>query len=221
MENLAELKNQNRIRCRRIGRALIDGPSAIFPPASIDDYGWLEADFRLIIRWPDYDRRESLHVFCDGSMNRDDNFLAPMIRRCVWTTSADLDGANDWPNATVEIGHIHNPARVDALLRLVHRAISKLPFAELGLSLARDSVDIEIDNSEPKCSIWARNGMQCVEYWSEAVPQASLGLSFRQIHADLLAELDPVQSAGWRERYDYDLRQEPRARWDCEPGAHG
>lgn len=199
---------------------LLDGPSAIFPPREMDEYGWLEADFRLTIKWPKQGKHESLSVFSDDSMNREENFLAPLIRRCVWNRSADLADTNAWPSVSVELGHVRDHSRVDAVLREVHRKLAGLPFAELGLSTRRDVADIEIDPSEPEFRVWARNGAQSIEYWSLPVSPAKLGLSFGQVHEDLLAELVPLLQEGWRERYDYDLREEPRAPWELPVGAN-
>jgi hypothetical protein len=198
---------------------LLEGPTAIFPPGSIDDYGWLEADFSLTVKWPGNNIHESLHVFSDDSMNREDNFLAPMIRRCVWKRSVDMTGANEWPTATIELGFVRDCSRVDALLRTVHRRLSGLPFAELGLSTQRDVADVELDSDEPEFRIWARNGVQSIEYWSLPVTPTQLGLSLREVHSELLAELSPISQSGWRERYDHDLREEPRASWELQVGA--
>ena len=108
-------KNLYRRRCLRIGRALLEGPSAIFPPKELDEYGWLEAEFRLTIKWPRQGIYESVSVFSGGSMNRDENFLVPMIRRCRWNRSADMAHTNPWPSAAVELGHIRDHSRVDAV----------------------------------------------------------------------------------------------------------
>ena len=220
MTSTATPKNLNRRRCLRIGRALLEGPSAIFPPKELDEYGWLEADFRLTIKWSGQDIHESVSVFSDDSMNREENFLAPMIRRCCWNRSADMANTNSWPSAAVELGHIRDHSRVDALLRGVHRRLTGLPFCELGLSTQRDVADLEIDSSEPEFRVWARNGVQSIEYWSLPVAAAKLGLSFRGVYEDLLAELVPGSPLGWRERYDYDLRDEPRDFWEVPVGAN-
>lgn len=211
-------KSFNRRRCLRVGRALLEGPTAIFPPGSVDDFGWLEADFSLTIKWPGNNIHESLHVFSDDSMNRDDHFLAPMIRRCLWKRSADMAGTNEWPTATIELGFVRDCSRVDALLRTVHRSLSRLPFAELGLSKQRDVADVELDFDEPGFRIWARNGVQSIEYWSLPVSPAQLGLSLREVHSELLAELAPVSQSGWRERYDHDLQNEPQTSWELQVG---
>ncbi|WP_154668190.1 hypothetical protein [Pseudoduganella violaceinigra] len=208
--------NTNRRRCLRIGRALIKGPTAIFPPKFIDSFGWLEADFRLTIKWPGPGLHESLQVFSDDTMNRDKDFLPPMIRRCIWKRAADMANPNAWPSATVEIGYIQDHKRRDALLRDVHRKLPGLPFVELGLSTQRDVADLELDESEPEFRIWARNGVQSLEYWSSPVAPAHLGLSFTQVHKDLLAEFLPISQPGWRERYDHDLNEEPRQGWELD-----
>lgn len=202
----------------RIGRALLDGPLAIFPPESIDSYGWLEPDFQLIIKWQGAGRYESLHVFSDDSMNREQNFLPPMIRRCQWNRNEDMAGENLWPSATVELGYVKDQRRLDSLLREVQRKIATLPFAEIGLSTQRDVADVELDCSEPEFTIFARNGIQSIKYWSLPVAPIQLGISFTQVHAGLLAELVPLSQPGWRERYEYDLNQEPRSSWDIEIG---
>ncbi len=216
MTNPASKENFNSRRCLRVGRALLEGPTAIFPPSSVDDYGWLEADFSLTVKWPGNNIHESLHVFSDDSMNRDDSFLAPMIRRCLWKRSVDITGANEWPTATIELGLVRDCSRVDALLRNVHRKLSGLPFAELGLSTQRDVADVEQDYDEPEFRIWARNGVQSIGYWSLPVSPAKLGLPLREVHAQLLAELAPISQSGWRERYNHDLREEPQASWEFQ-----
>ena len=218
MTTPTNITNLNRRKCLRVGQAMIDGPSALFPPPSIDDYGWLEAEFYLSIKWPGSHQYESLQVFCDDSMNRDENFLPPMMRRCVWHREADLSKPGPWPTATVEIGYIRDHARMDALLRQIQGKLVCLPFASLGLSLQRDSAKVEEDRSEPACRIRARNGVQSIDYWSVQVPAATLGFSYRQLHAELLAEFDPISPEGWREHYDHDLRAEPQSGWKCEPG---
>lgn len=218
MTTPTNVTNLNRRKCLRVGQAMIDGPSALFQPPSIDDYGWLEAEFYLSIKWPGSHQYESLQVFCDDSMNRDENFLPPMMRRCVWHRQADLSKPGPWPTATVEIGYIRDHARMDALLRQIQGKLACLPFASLGLSLQRDSAKVEEDYSEPACRIRARNGVQSIDYWSVQVPAATLGFSYRQLHAELLAEFDPISPEGWREHYDHDLRTEPQSGWKCEPG---
>jgi len=220
MTDRATAKNLNRRRCLRIGRALLEGPSAIFPPKEIDSYGWLEADFRLTIKWPGQEWHESLSVFSDDSMNREENFLAPMIRRCLWKRSADMADTNPWPTASIELGYVRDHLRIDALLRGVQRKLSGLPFTELGLSTRRDVAELEPDLGEPEFRVWARNGAQSMEYWSLPVAASTLGLSFRQVYADLLAEMVPISQIGWRERYDYDLREEPRAWWELPVGVN-
>lgn len=204
----------------RVGLILLEGPSAIFPPQELDGYGWLEADFRLTIKWPGQVKQESVSVFSDDSINREENFLEPMIRHCIWNRSADMADTNPWPSASVSLGHVRDQSKVDAVLRDVHRSLSGLPFAELGLSTQRDVADLELDPSEPEFQVWARNGVQSIEYWSLPVAAAKLGLSFRQVYEALLAELVPVAPSGWRERYDYDLREEPRSSWELPVGAN-
>jgi len=52
------------------------------------------------------------------------------------------------------------------------------------------------------------------------VAASKLGLSFRGVYEDLLAELVPASPLAWRERYDYDLRDEPRDFWEVLVGAN-
>ncbi|KQZ40062.1 hypothetical protein ASD58_06710 [Duganella sp. Root1480D1] len=197
---------------------MLDGPLAIFPPESIDSYGWLEADFQLTITWPGAAQFESIHVFSDDSMNREQDFLPPMIRRCHWNRKADMAGENLWPTATVELGFIRDHERLDSMLREVQRKVGGLPFAEIGLSTLRGVADVELDFPEPEFRIWMRNGGRSLEYWSLPVGPKQLGISFIQVHADLLAEFVPMSRSGWRERYENDLSLESRPRWEIEVG---
>ena len=132
--------------------------------------------------------------------------------------SADMADTNAWPSASVELGQIRDHSRVDVLLREVHRKLSGLPFAELGLSTQRDVADVEVEPSEPEFRVWARNGAQSIEYWSLPVAPTKLGLSFKEVYEDLLTEFVPLSQAGWRERYGYDLREEPRSSWELPVG---
>ncbi len=195
---------------------MIEGASAIFPPKLIDDYGWLEPDFRLTIKWPGHAVYESLQVFSDDSMNRVDNFLAPIIRRCVWKRAVDMLNPDKWPTAAIDLGFIRDQLKVNSLLLDVHKRLSRLPFVEQGLCIKRDVADIHLDPTEPAFSLWATNGAQSIEYSSLAVSPIHLGFSLRQIHSDLLAELVPMSHQGWRERYDYDLREAPRKSWELQ-----
>ena len=131
-----------------------------------------------------------------------------------------MANTNTWPSAKVEIGSIHSFSIVDTILRKVQQKLSNLPFSELGLSIQRDVADIEIDSTEPEFRIWARNGVQSIEYWSVPVAAVSLGLSFSKVHKELLSEMRPISPTGWRERYDNDLTKEPLETWELETGAN-
>lgn len=198
----------------RVGWALLEGPTGVFPPETLDDYGWLETDFRLIIQWPRQAGHESISILSDDTVNRDSDFLPPMIRHCQWNRSADLTGANAWPTTSITLAYIRDRAKIDALLREVHGKLPALPFEVLGLSTQRDMPELECDDSEPTYWVWVRNGVQYLEYHSAPVVADKLVIPFREIYTSLLAEMIPITIQGWRERYDYDLRDEPLQPWE-------
>ncbi|MES2934034.1 MAG: hypothetical protein V4805_11175 [Pseudomonadota bacterium] len=101
---MREGEHINTRRCLLIGQELISGPTALYPPQTLDDSGWLEPDLRITLFWPGWRKIESIIVYADDTMNRENDFLDPMIRHCVWDRKNDWSGKNAWPSVEISIG---------------------------------------------------------------------------------------------------------------------
>lgn len=106
-------KTKNLRRCFAIGYELINGPEAIFPPYRKDEFGWLEADLRIILTQHDHKKIESISIFVDDTMNREDDFLSPIIRHCTWLRDKDHSGNNGWPTIEMLYSGIKHNEMVD------------------------------------------------------------------------------------------------------------
>jgi hypothetical protein len=200
---------QNRHRVARIGRLLIDGPFSIKPPESLDDYGWLECDLR-VTHWA-ADAVHSAAIYVDDSMNRDADFLPPLLRYVEWNRAADLraasEGAIQWPTATVTLSYIDQARdEIDALIRRLQTRLGSLPFSVFGLSVDRSIPAVPSDH-RGRISLYSRNGIQSVEFHAPTSDRDA-GLS-----DDMLAAVRALQGLrrpfrlgeGWRESYPYPL----------------
>jgi len=71
------LDHQRIRRVLHVGRALVEGPRALFPPAALDDFGWLEPYLRIELSSSGLEVSRSIAIYTDSTMNRDDNFSLP------------------------------------------------------------------------------------------------------------------------------------------------
>jgi len=212
-------KEQMKIRkkCFAIGFKLIAGPRAIFPPRAIDDFGWLEADLKITLTSHDYKKLESVSIFVDDTMNRDDSFLEPIIRYCIWERHKDETGNNSWPSIQLLYSHITNKKAADKKIRTLQKAIAKFDFKELGLSLKRDVAQVDIDYQQPLFDVFSRNGIQGITINSGAIKGDQLCETVFDLTRYFKKALKPIDQAGWRERYNQNLRKDfPAKSWDME-----
>lgn len=212
---MCDATNLNRRRCLQVGRELIEGPRALFPPEVVDDFGWLEAELRISLWWPSCERIESVAVYSDDTMNRDSGFLPPMLRHSVWHRANDLKGANAWPSVEVKLGVLRSQQAVDNCLRSIQHGVQRLSFPPIGLSVARDVADVTAAPGLPDYAVWVRNGLQSVEYHSCPVANDPFTTQVIDAFSELAAELQDIEKQGWRERYDRNLRSEyPASAWE-------
>lgn len=216
---LSTTQRKNRRRCLQIGNKLIDGPLAIFPATdNDDDYGWMECDFRISIYSGDYQTQESIAIYTDDTMNREENFFKPIIRHCAWDRSADENGSNTWPSAKVELAYLKDIEQTSEILIQIQEATPKLSFAPLGVSVSRNVAEVECDYYKEGYELYIRNGVQAITYASCYMPNdmvtALIFSSFKKLRNEMMV---PFEKSGWKERYEYNLNNEcPKDMWEWQ-----
>jgi hypothetical protein len=225
-------------RLNRVGQTLVTGPRAIHPPPVIDDFGWLEPDLRLLWLGDGGATREAVSVFTDDTVNRDADFLAPLLRHAVWRRGADLERLRSvtsrppgapWPSVDVRLSAFERQrAAVDERLRALQRCLCRLPFIESGLVLDRMPPHFEWQHTWGArrvvfLEIYSRTGAQVVTYESPPLEQDPLTALFFDLFDYLTGIIEPLPLSGWRETYDWDLTARalpPRSwQWDYRPPA--
>lgn len=212
-----------RRRIAQIGARLIEGPRSIIPPEELDDFGWLEPDLHLRLYHIHSVIRESLTIFCDNTINREEGFLDPVLRYARWNWSKDRVDLPKWPSVDVTLSHFNeHKALVDEQIRRIQTALSEYPFVVSGLILDHqlpDDVDVNWDRG--MLTIITSNGMQSMEFHSPAPSEGNtLGDLFFEVFSSLRSILQPMSGAGWKEAYDIDLDANYPLKswyWDGEP----
>jgi hypothetical protein len=201
---------KTRHRVVRVGNLLVEGPFSIRPPQEVDEYGWLECDLRLTQSVAGV--VTSVAVYVDDSMNREEDFLPPVLRHTTWERAEDirraLAGEISWPTATVRLSHVGNAqAEVDRVMRDVQARLGSAPFVVTGLVTNR-----AVPNAEPdprgEIQVFARNGIQRVEVATRAAEDGGLHSAAVDAIASLTKLIEPISLEGWRETYSQDLRSE-------------
>ncbi len=201
-----------------VGYELIKGPEAIFPPSEMDEFGWLEVDLQILLIPHDHKKIESISIFVDDTMNRQDNFLPPLIRHCTWQKGKNDSEDNDWPTTETLYSHIENNEVVDKKIKKIQQNISRFEFKESGLSLKRDVAKIAIDYNKPRFELFSRNGLQTITInsWVTEDNNNFSDLVF-ELFNYLKKTLKPFNQNGWKERYKQDLEKTlPLKPWNKE-----
>jgi len=188
---------------------LIEGPFSIKAPSHIDDYGWLECQLRLT-HWAG-GIVEAVAVYVDDSMNREDGFLAPLLRHVRWERSEDqrraMTGELHWPTAVISLTPLsEHRAAVDSLIHEILSRATSLPVVPFGLSAERAVPEVDIDD-RGKIAMFVSNGVQNIEFGAPT-SGTDAGLSNLVLHgiAALRALNSPLAlELGWRESYPYPL----------------
>ena len=195
-----------RRRILRLAKAFVEGPRSLIPPEELDDFGWLEPELKL--RWwhNGYRAWESLIIYCDNTVNRDEHFLKPLIRYARWERQKDMRQMPAWPTVDIRLSYFEEHLDwVNAKVKLLQDALAHAPFVAFGLTLQRDAPDMQLDGARGTISIYSRNGIQAIEYTSDALPPGDKVTElFFDTFQDLLNIMQPISREGWKEAYDYD-----------------
>jgi hypothetical protein len=111
-------------------------------------------------------------------MNREENFLEPVIRYVRWGRAEDvrraLAGEITWPTATLALSHFHDArAEVDQLMREVQARVTAVPFSITGLVTDRRVLDATPDD-RGEVEVYARNDVQRVKVATRAANDGGL-----------------------------------------------
>ncbi len=201
-------RNRQSGRLKRIASALIEGPRVLHPPKELDHFGWLYPDLRLVHHEGLITQR-SVAIYTDDTVNRDANFLKPVIRSAHWNGRNDLRVATlpDWPSVVVALSHFEDHRTwVSEQIKAIQTALTQLPFVPYGLSAERDGPDVGEDWLQ-NLEIYTNNGGgQSVEFHSPVLPAGDpLTDCFFAVFDGLLAIMQPLTWEGWSEVYDTDL----------------
>ncbi len=209
------LKEKGRLtrNLRRIGHTLIEGPRALHPPEHIDRHGWLEPDLTLI--WGRHFRRhESIIVFCDSTVNRDSDFLPPMLRYIRWDLRQDLPTLPAWPSVEVQLSYVApHQERVSDQIRRIEHALTQAPFIPTGLIAERHVPqldEVNTDDARGDIEIQRSNGLHFMTWSGPALPPGDpLTNTFFAVFAELRTLITPIARLGWTETYNRDPTVQP------------
>lgn len=176
------------------------------PPKEIDDFGWLESYLRLIW-WPySSTSTESIMIFCDNTINREANFLQPVIRHAKWERHDDIASPGIWPRVEISLSYLTGHlADIDDRVKILQAALADAPFVPFGLPVERNGPDLKTSNSAGSIRIESWNGRQTLEYSSHPLEDDTLTSLFFETFNYLTSIMQPIDRKGWREAYNFDL----------------
>lgn len=142
-------------------------------------------------------------------MNKEDNFLKPVIRFVHWEKQNDLEQVSnkvkiDWPDLRVFLGYIKSEKFDELNLRIIkiQELVSKIQFTPLGISLERNVATVDKCDLSVAYEIWIRNGVQFISYYSPPIDNDDFSKSVIDLKNLMLESIDKIDCLGWRERYD-------------------
>lgn len=144
--SLSKSFNRSRARCVHIGNRLLDGPEYIVPPVKIDDFAWYDSVLKIVRRPPGIGKNAySFSIFVDNTVNRAQNFLAPLIRYAEWDRNYEwqVKRVRKWPKFKI-VHHIlseNEQEKVDYLLTELDKTFSTITFLTAGLITDRSDPD--------------------------------------------------------------------------------
>ena len=207
-------RKTNHRRVLKIGNKLVEGPSAIF---RLSEGDWLEKDLHITIWDGGYQNISTYSLWTDASMNKEEDFLPPMIRILNWKRRKDLDELRDdenreFPKIELELGTIKNSKfdQIEYSFISIQKAVKesndyipykisrKRDYAELGIDYEKEYLDF---------SIFVRNGSQSLEFFSSGNYSNSLVQQIQNLIHLLRESIEPVNKSEWKERY-YELTED-------------
>jgi len=204
-------------RALTIGRALVHGPRALFPPETLDDFGWLEPELRLVYWKAPMKTYESLAIYCDNTVNRETKFLRPVVRFARWNRYHDLATRPIWPTTDIQLSYFDDQFdRIHQEVYSFHMAITHMPFTPFGISAQREVPTLPTEDSGGELEIVVSNGVQTLEFATPALSADNLVTErFFTLFEMLTSILQPFDRNGWRERYNCNLDAlYPLKAWD-------
>ncbi|NOS93249.1 MAG: hypothetical protein HOP30_15120 [Cyclobacteriaceae bacterium] len=172
----------------------------------------MEKDISIYARYLGDNRIHHISLWSDSTMNKENDFLKPIIRFAHWERQNDLDKSRDkieitWPDIRIFLGYI-KPEKFEELnseLIKLQQLIPKIHFASLGISLKRDVAELQRSDVSVEYEIWIRNGTQSLRYYSPLIENNVFLEKAIELKQLLLASMDEIDLTGWKERYDSPL----------------
>ena len=148
-------------------------------------------------------------------MNKEDNFLKPVIRFVHWEKQNDLekyrnDVEIDWPDIRTFLGHIKPDMfeKLNSGFIELQQLLSTIHFVPLGINLKRDVATIDTDFSTA-IKVWVRNGVQSFCYYTPHIDNDIFCEKVIALKQLMHSSIDIFDHAGWTERYDSPFNENP------------
>jgi hypothetical protein len=192
------------LQIRNIGQTLLEGPRSILPPNAGGD--WLEKDISIYTNdFPEV-RIEQISLWSDSTMNKESDFLKPLIRFAHWERKNDLQKGREinFPDVRIFLGYIDEEFfnLLNNAIIEIQNCIPNLTFKSLGISLARDVANIERGIQDKDYSVYIRNGIQSMTYYSPFLDNDTFSSKIFELKELMLKSMKQISLDGWKERYD-------------------
>jgi len=207
------MKENNHRRILRIGNKLVEGPSAIF---RVSDGDWLEKDLQIILYEPGMKKIASYSIWSDDSMNKESNFMPPMIRILTWNRREDLANLKEdihrtFPIIDLKLGSIKKEKFKElnnSFINFQKSLLKNHSYIPYKIATKRDSAETEVDYDQPYLdfSIYIRNGKQALEFSSSGNMDNILINDLLAMKRLLSESIKIVDLSNWKERY-YELTE--------------
>jgi len=196
-----------------IGNQLLQGPRTII--TAHDAHGWLEKDIAVYLHYFGHNRLHHISLWSDDTINREKNFLPPVIRLAQWERQQDVERfqageAVQWPSVTVSLGYIKAPFihQLHIALLDIQQQVNSLQFAPMGLRRKRDVPCIPVSEQYIDFEIWMRNGAQSICYASPLLQADAFCKKVFELKQLLLSSMQPFDYTGWKEKYTTSFAKE-------------
>lgn len=193
------------------------------PPTRLDDFGWLDPVLKIVDRPIGIRKTATAYsVYVDNTVNRDKNFLAPLVRYVNWDREYEykVRRIRTWPKIKINqhVLKASEQAKLDSLLRNLDQSLSSINFLIAGLITDRsDPSGCHPDDAnyeKPRTLRIERwNFCQRIEFGldeyaglNEAIEEAA-----RDLAKYVLQLCKSDNETNYRERYSLNLKEK-----DCQ-----